>query len=477
MLSVTLPVVGTVAAWKAEVRLLAARGVLPKDVQWSVGTPREDLFSKAPLTGPTIPLHLTRAAAEDIETAMLHRDPERFALGHAAVIAVSRQQSRWGDRSDPVISRLMAMGKTVRRAIHKMHAFVRFRELPSAQPGRRRFGAWFEPEHPIAEAAAPFFANRFGDMDWAIATPEVTLIFDGNLRIEQTLAPPATARDATEDLWRTYFGAIFNPARLNPRMMQSEMPRHYWKNLPEADLIPDLIRTAPAAVAAKHARAKSEAPPSYRARAAVARARIALPAPGTLDGLAAAARQCTRCQLHGPATQTVWGEGPQDARLMIVGEAPGDHEDLKGRPFQGPAGQLLDSLFSEIGMARDRVYLTNAVKHFGFRPVGRKRLHVRPETDHIEHCRWWLSEERRVIKPRVVLGLGTTAMRAVTGKSGPLHESAGKVQTLADSTKFIASYHPAYILRLPDKERAAQARALLRQHLSIAVTLSHASSG
>jgi uracil-DNA glycosylase len=268
MVAEALPVVGTVAAWRAAVRRLAAEGIPPETVTWSVGAAERDLLASLPAARePAQAIRLSREAVEGLEQAMLHRDPERFALGHAAVLRLSRGGLRWGDRADKQMRRLMAMASAVRRDIHKMHAFVRFRELPK-EGARRRFCAWFEPEHPVAEATGPFFARRFGDMDWAIATPLVTLVFDGGaLACRPTTAPPPSASDATEELWRTYFGAIFNPARLNTRAMQSEMPLKYWKNLPEARLIPDLVRAAPAAVARisrSGRRGRSAAPPSRR---------------------------------------------------------------------------------------------------------------------------------------------------------------------------------------------------------------------
>ncbi len=466
-MQVVLPLIGTVAAWRAQVRRLAAQGVPPEAVTWAVGDAAPDLFAAAPATGTPVPLRLSRAAVDGLETAMLHAEPTRFAQGHAAVLRLSRGQARWGDRSDPAIRRLLAMEKAVRRDIHKMHAFVRFREIPPARGSRRRFAAWFEPSHHIAEATGPFFANRFGDMDWAIATPEVTLVFDGTLRVDPTTARPPAGQDTTEALWRTYFAAIFNPARLNVAAMQAEMPKKYWKNLPEADLIPGLIAGAPAAVQAMRDRALSEAPPAFRTRAARARAALDGPQAGTLDAAAAEARACTRCPLHAPATQTVWGEGPPDARLMIVGEAPGDQEDLRGRPFVGPAGQMLDSLMAETGIPRETVWLTNAVKHFRFKPAGRRRLHVTPDRDHIDHCRWWLDLERRLVRPRVILGLGRTALVALTGDGDGLTRRVGKVERLDDGTTFVPAFHPSYILRLPD-DAAATARAALRDALATA---------
>jgi DNA polymerase len=274
---VALPPVGTVAAWRAQARALARAGVAPEAVRWTVGPAAPGLFDDTPgdappgegppgegTAGPA--LRLPRIALATIETALCHRDPERCARAYALVLRLGAGGVRWGDRSDPAMRRLLQQEQAVRRAIHKMHAFVRFREIPQARPGRRAFAAWFEPEHPITEAASPFFADRFGDMDWIIATPAVTArLVAGRLSHAPTEAAARPPADATEDLWRTYFASIFNPARLMVPAMTAQMPRRYWKNLPEADLIPDLIRTAPERVRAMHA-AGPTAPPARLSR-------------------------------------------------------------------------------------------------------------------------------------------------------------------------------------------------------------------
>lgn len=277
MQTVVLPRIGTVAAWRAEARRLAAAGVAPEALRWTVGAREADLFDDAPAPAaltpvPQPPLRLPRAALLGIETALHHSDPERFARAYGLLLRLGQGQLRWGDRSDPGLRRLLDQEKAVRRDIHKMHAFVRFREVTPPGANRRAFAAWFEPDHPIVEAAAPFFARRFGDMDWLIATPGLSARCEaGELFIEQTrdTAPPPP--DAAEDLWRVYFANIFNPARLMVRAMTSQMPRKYWKNLPEADLIPGLIRSAPERV-----RAMQEAlplPPAPRAARLRARRR------------------------------------------------------------------------------------------------------------------------------------------------------------------------------------------------------------
>ena len=259
---ITLPLIGTVAAWRAAARRLARDGVRPEEVLWQRGEGATDLFANLAPQGATgSPLTLPREAVTAMEGALYHSDPQRFARAYDIVLRLSQGRLRWGDRSDPALHRLLMQEKAVRRDIHKMHAFVRFREVGAPNALRRAFAAWFEPDHPITEAATPFFANRFGDMDWIIATPDLTARFEaGTLRFEETQTAFRPPPDATEDLWRTYFANIFNPARLMVSAMTSEMPRKYWKNLPEAALIPDLIRSAPA-----RARAMQEAAPTLPA--------------------------------------------------------------------------------------------------------------------------------------------------------------------------------------------------------------------
>ena len=179
----------------------------------------------------------------------------------------------------------------------------------------------------------------------------------------------------------------------------------------------------------------------------------------TLDALARAVDRCKRCLLHCHATQGVAGEGPQSARIMLVGEQPGDQEDLQGRPFVGPAGQLLDAALEEAGLERKRLFLTNAVKHFKFAPRGKRRLHQTPTTGEIDICRWWLDKERALVRPGLIVTLGASALRGVTGRSASIASMRGAVHELAEGSKLIATIHPSFLLRLPDRARAAEERA------------------
>jgi uracil-DNA glycosylase family protein len=165
---------------------------------------------------------------------------------------------------------------------------------------------------------------------------------------------------------------------------------------------------------------------------------------------------CRACHLWKDATQTVFGEGPQHAQVMLVGEQPGDKEDLAGKPFVGPAGQMLDRALQEAGVNRDKVYVTNAVKHFKFVPRGKIRLHQKPNTPEIKACRQWYERELGSIKPDLVVAMGATAAQSVLGKITPINKSRGRLIDLDDGTKALVTVHPSYLLRLPDEDAKAR---------------------
>jgi len=172
------------------------------------------------------------------------------------------------------------------------------------------------------------------------------------------------------------------------------------------------------------------------------------------------ARGCTRCHLYRCATQTVFGEGPLDARIMFVGEQPGDQEDLAGRPFVGPAGKLFDALLEKAGVDRSQTYVTNAVKHFKFVARGKRRIHSKPVAGEIEACRWWLEHERELIRPPLTVALGATAARALFGKAVTIGKVRGQPLALPDGSEGWVTVHPSYLLRIPeaDRKRAERAR-------------------
>jgi|SRR6185437_5563275 len=179
---------------------------------------------------------------------------------------------------------------------------------------------------------------------------------------------------------------------------------------------------------------------------------MADPLPRTLSGLRKAEAQCTRCPLYLNATQAVPGEGPEHAPLMMVGEQPGNDEDLAGHPFIGPAGRMLDRAIAEAGLDRKAIFVTNAVKHFKFEPRGKRRLHKRPNSYEIERCKWWNDIERALVKPDLVVALGATAARSLIGKTVTIAKLRGEVLPLEDGGRLVVTIHPSALLRIRDSE-------------------------
>ncbi len=448
--------------WRKAARALALNDVKPSDVTWNVAGDAPELFEPTapPLEPPEGTFSVPAKFVELAEIAILHRNPERFALLYRLLWRLRSNHDLLDIATDPDVAEITAMAKAVRRDEHKMHAFVRFREVGRGQ--NSHFVAWFEPEHHIVELAAPFFARRFADMPWSILTPDVCAHWDGHAvsitpGVSQSEAPTA---DRLEETWRCYYASIFNPARLKVAAMRNEMPKKYWRNLPEASLIKPLIegagRTASAMIAnaatePHKAQKRLEPPKKSEMTNEMARKHA-----DDIETLREEAAGCRACHLYKDATQTVFGEGPQTARIMLVGEQPGDKEDLAGKPFVGPAGQMLDRALEEAGIDRRTVYVTNAVKHFKFVPRGKIRLHQKPNTPEIKACRQWYERELAAIKPDLVVAMGATAAQSVIGKITPINKNRGHPIDLDDGTRALVTVHPSYLLRLPDADAKAR---------------------
>lgn len=470
MREVVLETPGDFAEWRNAARRLLADGVPPEDVSWRDIGEGASLFGDAAAAASGEKISLPRELVEIADRAICHRDAETPARLYRIVWRALRDRQLLARTTDADVDWLRKADKAIRRDIHKMHAFVRFRRLGEAA-ARESFAAWFEPSHRILRLAAPFFQRRFYGMDWAILTPDARAIWQDE---RLSYGPGGTKgevpdRDIVEDQWRTYYGAIFNPARVKIDAMRAEMPKKYWRNLPEAQDIAPLLAGAEARVERMREAAVSMANPlTDKWRTRVRDEPTLTDEIETLAGLGRALDRCTRCPLHCDATQAVGGEGPKAARIMLVGEQPGDREDLEGKPFVGPAGQLLNEVLYDAGLERRRLFLTNAVKHFKFEPRGKRRLHQNPTTAEIDICRWWLDQERRLVQPEVIVTLGASALRGVTGKSASIRSMRGTVHELAGGTKLIATIHPSFLLRLPDRARAEKERQAFVADLALA---------
>ncbi len=471
-----------VAGFRRAARELLLAGVKPGDVSWHVkGAADGDLFAAgddeaSPVEADSEPVKAaaTTLAAEPTitvpaffvplyERALLHADPGRFGLLYRLLWRLAREPALRHDPLDADRQQAEQMARAVRRDMHKMTAFVRFRPIGSALPEEQPWHvAWFEPMNHIVEATAPFFARRFAQMRWSILTPTRCVRWDGHALAFGAGArqQDAPAADAGEALWLTYYEHIFNPTRLKLAMMQKEMPRRYWHNLPEAALIHPLAMKA-AERSGQMVEQPASEPVHRRPTASVAlrlvpsdshAAQSTVTTP-TLAVLNESLEACRHCPIGQHATRSVPGEGASNAKLMLVGEQPGDQEDLRGRPFVGPAGQLLDRALAQLGWPRDALYLTNAVKHFKYELRGKRRIHKTPAQSDAAACLQWLEREIDLVQPQAAIALGATAARALLGR--PIAVMTERRQWLqrADGLRVLVTLHPSALLRLEASER------------------------
>jgi len=477
--------VETFAAWREAARDLLQHDVPPELVTWGSPLADGDLFTGAPPPAPAadngaIPLtdalqpappahaapHIPRSLLDMLQSAACYREPDRWAFLYRVIWRWQQGEHDVQSPADADGARLHAMVKAVCREEHDMHAYIRFRERPETA-GPPRFVAWYEPRHDVLPQVAQHFVSRMGKVSWMIATPDASVLWDGHtLHNTGPLVAHADdlqelANDGGEALWLTYYRSVFNPARLNTAVMQQHIPSDRWKNLPEGRIVAQMVSEAALgarrvgqfqAVGQRHGKTIPILPED---------AQPEREQPTKLD-------ECRRCELYQFATQAVGGEGPKHAKIMLVGEQPGDQEDLAGKPFVGPAGQLLDRVCEQAGLDRDTVYVTNAVKHFKWEPRGKRRLHKTPAQREIEACHYWLDKELASVKPTVIVALGATALKSVLGEANvTLKNSLGK-PLRHNGHWVVTTYHPSYVLRVPSEDAKREAFAIMVQSLKLA---------
>lgn len=473
--------------WRQIARQLAAAHVAPADVLWT-GESAPSLFGES---GAALPeadgesLKVPRSFVDLAHTVSHHASDDRWALLYKVLFrcTVGGETHVLSLATDPDVSRLQRMRKAIARDIHKMHAFVRFKLVgEDEETGREQFVAWFEPEHRIMPLTAGFFRKRFAGMDWSIFTPTGSAHWNGKTLTHSPGVPKqeTPTEDQLDDLWRSYYRSIYNPARIKVKAMQAEMPKKYWKNLPEAELIAPLIAGGNDRVQQMldteerpHREIKGHRYLNDLAHLTERATVIAHPDDfigSELPEIAEAVTRCRACQLCQKATTAVAGEGPRDARVMIIGEQPGDQEDLTGRPFVGPAGQLLDKALVAAGIDRSTAYLTNAVKHFKWKPSPdrKRRLHQNPGKTEMIACKPWLIAELMALKPDVIICLGATAAKSLIDPQFQLTKQRGLVDAPDLAPRVIATFHPSYLLRLPDKQQQNAAKRTFLKDLKLA---------
>jgi uracil-DNA glycosylase len=424
------------ASWRTAARNLLFHDVPPDQVLWSPGLFAEPMAESTAQLTATVPKEFLDIA----KVVALHREEKRWALLYRVLYRITHgEHTLLKIDIDDDISQLSLLQRAVHHDIHRMRAFVRFRRVHGSEP--EQFVAWYKPDHYIVEANAPWFADRFAALHWSILTPDGSAYWD----LETLTFGPGVQRseapseDTLEDLWRDYYTSIFNPARVTIKAMKAGMPVRHWATLPETQTIPNLLTQADFRVIEMSKSQKSSAMPF-------------VPATENIDELRAAAPGCRGCDLYQHATQVVFGEGPRDAKVVMIGEQPGDEEDTKGHPFVGPAGRLLSKAMQETGLDREKIYVTNAVKHFKFVQRGKRRIHAKPTGVEVSACRPWLEAELASLKPELIVCLGATAAQSLMGREFRITNDRGKFFPHRWAKELVATIHPSAILRAMDRQ-------------------------
>ena len=406
--------------WRKAARSLVLGGTAPDQVHWSVRSHDEE---GDPLREEAGSFGVSRSLVALAALAIQARDPARFDLLYRLIWRATNGERVLELPDDDEFRRAQGLAFLVRAEAHRMRTQLRY--LPLQEPGPTRYLGWYRPAHYVLEADAQLIARRFPDLTFSIVTPDGAAHWDG----EALRFSAGTGRHAVRD---------------------DDALRQWW----EAHRA-RLLRDARAGTAIPEAEALDEAPRSPD-RPALGPVVLPLEPDPPLQEAMHEAANCRRCHLFAPATQTVFGEGPAYARAVFVGEQPGDQEDVIGRPFVGPAGQIMDRAMEEAGVDRRTVYITNAVKHFKFEPRGKRRIHKTPEAPEIQACRFWLDVELVRLQPKLVVAMGSTAARALLGRAVTITRERGRPLALPDGRAGFVTVHPSFLLRVPDEEAKAR---------------------
>ncbi|MBC7397297.1 MAG: UdgX family uracil-DNA binding protein [Bdellovibrionales bacterium] len=433
--------------WRQEARKLLRAQVPPPEVVWKSSLSEQNELFSFSKTSSLVPkaLNEIRVPAEFISKAKLvyacRSDDTPAFLYRILWRSVYEDSNLFKISIDADVQEFESRYHSVCRDMHKMKAFVRFREVED------RFIAWHGPDHRIIRLVAPFFAERFNGMNWSILTEDGCAHWDQTSLTFTEGLPQSEAPqfDAGEALWKIYYQSIFNPARIKLKAMTKELPIRYWRSLPETGVISELLRTAPERLQGFYE--ASKVPTAEQWLPSLSEGEL------THDRLKEALPQCRACGICERATQPVLGEGPLSAEIVFIGEQPGEEEDQSGRPFVGPAGQVLNQAFEQVGLDRKELYLTNAVKAYKWtEKEGVGRIHRGSSPQEISICNPWLKAELSLLKPKVIVGLGRSAAQALLGKSVLMRDVRGQFFKTPFCERTLIVPHPSYILRIQDRD-------------------------
>jgi DNA polymerase len=432
----------TYDSFREHARKLIAAAMPPHEVIWTERDASQFslLDQNSITTASPKKIDVPRRYVELAKLVYAHCDPARWHLLYSVLWRIVHgERNLLSVHIDSDVLRLHHMRQEIARDIHHMHAFLRFRRVEGG--GEESFVAWYRPDHHILRLAVPFFVDRFASMRWAILTPEESAYWDG-ARLNFAPGVPVTeapSEDALETLWSTYYRTTFNPARMNLDLMRQEMPTRFWSQMPELRQLSGLIAEVPARLEIMQRQQATS---------------VTVPTSRNLGVLRDAASRCTACDICRDATQTVFGEGSPRAKVVLVGEQPGDVEDTQGRPFVGPAGDILRRAMEEAGITREDVYMTNAVKHFKFTRQGKRRIHQTARMSEVIACKPWLEAELDAIRPKAIVLLGSTAAKSLLGGTVRITRDAGKIAKTRYAEHTVITVHPSFVLRSADDSQS-----------------------
>ena len=433
-------------SWRAVARQLLKEGTPPSDIRMMDCEQDSTLWTADFVSGQAGPdprIVVPRQFLEIARHVACHLNPVRWQLLYSVLWRLRDDRNLLKLESNHEVKTILFMEQQVRRDLERMQGTIKFDRI-QVEPGHERLIAWHRPDYAIVELAAAYFAERFARSRWSILTPYRSAHWEPkDQKLEFDAGVPRFTMPSKEELkqlWIARRGASEQPVRKQPQPVGAQS-------------------------------AQDQMQPMFGGKFPVQRIATAKPfVPSSLElpVLNDAIQRCQGCELHVCATQAVFGVGPGDARIMLVGEQPGNDEDVAGKPFVGPAGKLLDRALMEAGIKREEVYITNSVKHFKFERRGSKRIHRTPQMTEIKACKPWLEAEIRAVKPQIIVCLGATAAKSVLNLQNLLMKHRGQLFSSPYAEKVVATIHPSAILRVQDPLTSEQLFQTLCRDLRLA---------